>query len=47
VTATGIPNVLLAGDWVGPEAMLSDASAASAQAAATSALKLLDALPVR
>jgi phytoene dehydrogenase-like protein len=28
------PNVLLAGDWVGPEGMLADSSAASARAAA-------------
>jgi phytoene dehydrogenase-like protein len=41
VTATGIPNVLVAGDWVGSEGMLSDAAAASARAAAGSALRLL------
>jgi phytoene dehydrogenase-like protein len=29
VTATGVPGVLLAGDWVGPEGILADASLAS------------------
>ena len=47
VAATGIPNVLLAGDWVGPEGMLSDASAASALASAGAALRLLASVPAR
>ena len=34
VTQSGVPNVLLAGDWVGPRGMLADASAASAEEAA-------------
>lgn len=34
VDAARLPNVFLAGDWVGPEAMLADASAASAALAA-------------
>ena len=33
IDATGMPNVLLAGDWVGPEGMLVDASFASGFAA--------------
>jgi phytoene dehydrogenase-like protein len=41
VTAPGRGNVFLAGDWVGPVGMLSDASAASAQHAAREALDLL------
>ena len=47
VVATGLPNVLLAGDWVGPQGMLSDASAASAQASAGAALRLLASVPAR
>jgi phytoene dehydrogenase-like protein len=35
------PNVFLAGDWVGAEGQLADASAASAEAAARSVLNLL------
>jgi phytoene dehydrogenase-like protein len=45
VMAAAIPNVLLAGDWVGPEGMLSDASASSALSAAGSALRLLTSVP--
>ena len=33
ITATGLPGVLLAGDWVGPDGMLVDASFASGHAA--------------
>ena len=33
ITATGVPGVLLAGDWVGPEGMLADAALASGHAA--------------
>jgi hypothetical protein len=39
--------VVLAGDWVGPEGMLSDASASSALSAAGTALRLLASVPVR
>ncbi len=38
------PNIFLAGDWVGPEGMLADASAASARAAAR---RVVDVLAVR
>jgi phytoene dehydrogenase-like protein len=41
VTAPGRGNVFLAGDWVGPVGLLSDASAASAAHAAREALDLL------
>jgi hypothetical protein len=37
ITATGIPNVRLAGDWVGTEGMLADASFASGYAAGRAA----------
>ncbi|HUP84590.1 MAG TPA: FAD-dependent oxidoreductase [Acidimicrobiales bacterium] len=37
ITSTGMPNVLLAGDWVGREGMLADASFASGQAAGRAA----------
>jgi phytoene dehydrogenase-like protein len=40
VTATGLGNVFLAGDWIGSEGFLSDASAASAMAAAEAALRV-------
>jgi phytoene dehydrogenase-like protein len=39
VTATGMPGVFLAGDWVGPVGLLADASLASAREAATAALR--------
>jgi hypothetical protein len=42
VTATGLANVLMAGDWVGPVGLLADASLASGQAAARSALRRLE-----
>ena len=45
--ATGHPNVLLAGDWVGPVGHLADATLASARAAAMAALQLLDTAPQR
>ena len=41
------PFVFLAGDWVGAEGMLADASAASATAAADAALACLTARPIR
>jgi phytoene dehydrogenase-like protein len=37
VTATGLPGVFLAGDWVGAEGLLADASLASGMAAALAA----------
>ncbi len=37
--AAGLPGLYLAGDWVGPEGFLSDASFASARAAARSIMK--------
>jgi phytoene dehydrogenase-like protein len=40
VDAAGIPRVLLAGDWVGEQGQLADASAASAEAAVTRVLQL-------
>jgi hypothetical protein len=33
MTSTGVPNVLLAADWVGPDGMLADAAFASGHAA--------------
>ena len=39
VDALGLPGVFLAGDWVGPTGLLSDASAASAQSAVRAALR--------
>jgi phytoene dehydrogenase-like protein len=39
VTATGMTNVYLAGDWVGPEGLLADASLASGRAAGRLALR--------
>ncbi len=47
IDATGHPNVLLAGDWVGPVGHLADATLASARAAAMAALQLLDTAPQR
>ena len=41
VSSAGYPNVFLAGDWVGPEGLLADASAASARSAARRVLSLL------
>jgi phytoene dehydrogenase-like protein len=42
-TVEGCPNVFLAGDWVGPEGMLADASAASAREAARRVVSSLSA----
>jgi phytoene dehydrogenase-like protein len=41
ITSAEIPNVFLAGDWVGSEGMLADAAAASAVSAAQQALESL------
>lgn len=43
ITGTGLGNVLIAGDWVGPHGLLADASAASAVEAATAALRTVHA----
>ena len=37
IDATGLPNVFLAGDWVGPDGMLADAALASGHAAGRAA----------
>jgi phytoene dehydrogenase-like protein len=42
VSATGHRSISLAGDWVGPEGLLADASAASARSAARQVLSTLD-----
>jgi phytoene dehydrogenase-like protein len=42
VTAAGHANVFLAGDWVGPEGLLSDAAAASARSASRHVLAVLE-----
>ncbi len=47
VTATGLPRVYLAGDWVGPHGILSDAALASGHAAGRAALAALAGSPVR
>ena len=46
VAFPGFPNIFLAGDWVGREGMLTDASAASASAAAGCVLAALSRSPV-
>lgn len=45
ITATGVPNVLLAGDWVGPDGMLADAAFASGHAAGRQAATAAGARP--
>lgn len=45
VTASGISGVHLAGDWVGDQGILADASLASARTAARLAVRALDASP--
>jgi phytoene dehydrogenase-like protein len=47
VSIPGRPRVFLAGDWVGPRGWLADASAASAEEAATRALAALASTPDR
>jgi hypothetical protein len=47
VTDTGHGRLLLAGDWVGPEGLLADASLASGHEAARRALDNLERTPVR
>ena len=42
MTATGVPGVFMAGDWVGPEGLLADTALASGQAAAQAALRLIE-----
>ncbi len=41
VTVPGLPNIFLAGDWVGSEGLLADASAASASEASDRVLAVL------
>jgi hypothetical protein len=47
MTASGLPRVFLAGDWVGPDGLLSDASLASGHAAGLAALRVPKAFPER
>jgi phytoene dehydrogenase-like protein len=47
VEVEGCPNVFLAGDWVGPEGMLADASAASAREAARRVFNSITTRPSR
>lgn len=47
VTASGLPRVFLAGDWVGPDGLLSDAALASGHAAGRAAINSVGALPMR
>ena len=47
MTASGLPRVFLAGDWVGPDGLLSDAALASGHAAARAALRVDHSVPVR
>jgi thioredoxin reductase len=42
VDATGLPNVFIAGDWVGAEGLLADASIASGHAAALAAARAVE-----
>jgi hypothetical protein len=42
VTESGQPGVLIAGDWVGPDGLLADASLASGHEAARLALLAID-----
>jgi len=46
VTVPGSPNVFLAGDWVGDQGLLADASAASAAEAARHVIEALDSGPI-
>ena len=45
MTASGLPRVFLAGDWVGPDGVLADAALASGHAAGLAALRATSALP--
>jgi len=47
MTASGLPRVLLAGDWIGPTGLLSDAALASGHAAGLAALRVPQVLPGR
>lgn len=47
ITASRLPRVLLAGDWIGPSGLLADASLASGHAAALAALRAEHAFPRR
>jgi glycine/D-amino acid oxidase-like deaminating enzyme len=46
-TASGLPRVLLAGDWVGPTGLLSDAALASGHSAGLAALRAPQMFPER
>jgi hypothetical protein len=46
VADTGLPGVFIAGDWVGPEGYLADASLASGAAAGRAAAEDLERAPV-
>lgn len=46
MTASGLPRVFLAGDWVGPDGVLADAALASGHAAGLAALRAASPLPV-
>jgi phytoene dehydrogenase-like protein len=45
IDALGLPGVYLAGDWVGPDGMLADASSASGEAAARAAARHCASVP--
>lgn len=47
MTASGLPRVLLAGDWIGPTGLLSDAALASGHAAGLAALRAPQLFPER
>jgi glycine/D-amino acid oxidase-like deaminating enzyme len=47
ITASGLPRVFLAGDWVGHAGLLSDAALASGYIAGRSALEAIATMPVR
>jgi hypothetical protein len=46
ITESGLPRVFLAGDWIGPDGVLSDASLASGHAAGRAAIRAAATLPI-
>jgi glycine/D-amino acid oxidase-like deaminating enzyme len=46
ITASGLPRVFLAGDWIGPDGVLSDASLASGHSAGLAAIRAAASLPI-
>jgi hypothetical protein len=42
ITATGLPGVFAAGDWIGPDGLLADAALASGHTAGLAALRAID-----